>query len=848
MKIEKILPHLLAVILCLIVMTYFFKPAVLDKKVMIQGDVVQATAMQTEIQNYRKSEHATPSWTNQAYIGMPSYLVYSPQESNYIQNLTYSVIFVGGTYDISDTHVVYFWLAFLAYIGLLLFGFSPPVAIIAGLSYAMMTNNFSLLDAGHCNKVLAMAFALPVLGSAYRLMRGQWIFGGACFAAFMSLQVAASHVQMVYYTFFALAAIAISSFFYSLQKQQIQIWLRGVGLMAAGVVLAVLSNLTALWTTYEYSAESTRGRSELTQKETKSGMNKDDIYAWAHTKIETYTLILPNFMGGSSVQKWASEKGSATQEALKSIAAQGKAVAPDNLINDLAGRTPKYWGGQIFTGGPIYYGIVLMFLAILGLLTMRSPLRFGFGGLMLFYMMLSWGRDFSFFNDLMVDYFPFYNKFRDVKMTLAIGQSVVAVLAAFGLQFLINLLPKVGETRNEIAYQKNQQHIFIATAIMAGLCIFAVLYSFGGNLETNDPNYALIVQDLEARNPNIAVFFKQLEEAMQADRAGLIRSDAFKSLLFVLLAGGLSLAAARNMLHAYIAVAVLGLVATIDYGIVARDYINEKSFSPAKNQAGITVPSKADNDILLDKDPHFRVLDFSRGNPASSALTSYFHQSVGGHHAAKPMLYDEFTKAHGFPVEMIEKKAHLLEMINTKYVIQSPEVAIPMAGALGNAWFVAEIKTVANADEELAAIGNFEPRTTAIVQQRFADYTNGLNTAAGANDRIILTKYHPDTLRYKSTAETERFAVFSEMYYPPAKGWNTYIDGKLVETSFVKVNYLLRGMRVPAGEHVVEMRFEPKSVSTGETMALLSSLLILAGLGFAAFNSFKAAKNENIAV
>jgi hypothetical protein len=841
MKIEKILPHFVAILLCLVVMTYFFKPAVIDGKIMPQGDVQQATGMQTEIHKYIKTENLTPRWTNQGYIGMPSYLVYSPQESNVIQNLTNSVIFVGGRYDITDTHVVYFWLALLAYVGLLLFGFSPLVAMIAGLSFAMMTNNFSLLAAGHCNKVLAMAFALPILGSAYRLMRGQWILGGACFAAFMSLQVAASHVQMVYYTFFALAAMAISGFFYSLSKQQMANWLRSVGLMAAGVALAVLSNLTSLWTTYEYSAESTRGRSELTQKETKSGMDKDDIYAWAHTKIETYTLILPNFMGGSSRPKWAAEKGSATQKVLNSFAAKG---APENLIQDLAGRTGKYWGGQIFTGGPIYYGVVLMFLAILGLLSMRSPLRYGFAGLMLFYMMLSWGKDFAIFNDLMVDYFPFYNKFRDVKMTLAIGQSVVVVLAAFGLQFLFNLLPKTGATRNEIAYKNNQKTIYTATAVMAGLCIFAILYSFGGNLETNDPNYAFILQDVQAKAPQVAEFFKEMEAAMQLDRGGLIRSDALKSLLFVLLAGGLSLAAARNMLHTYIAVAALGLAATIDYAVVARDYINENSFAPAKYKSNSTTASKADNDILKDKDPHFRVLDFSRGNPSSSALASYFHQSVGGHHAAKPMLYDEFTKAHGFPVEMIDKKAHLLEMLNTKYVIQSPDVAVPLATAMGNAWFVAEIKTVADADAELAAIGSFEPRTTAIVQQRFADYTNGLNTAAGANDKIQLIKYHPDTLRYQSTTDSERFAVFSEIYYPPAKGWNTYIDGKLAETSFIKVNYLLRGMRLPAGQHVVEMRFEPKSVSTGETMALIASLLILAGLGYAAYSSFKATKNE----
>lgn len=834
---KKILPHIVAVLVCFAVMAYFFKPAVFDGKVLPQGDVQQATGMQTEVQYYWKKE-GIPSWTNQAYVGMPTYLIYNPQDNNWVQNVAYNVMFVGGKYDVSDTHVLYFWIGLFAYFGLLFFGFSPPIAMAGAICYAMMTNNLVLLEAGHCNKVLAMGLAMPVLGSAWRLLKGDLVLGGAAFAAFLSLQVSASHVQMVYYTFFVLGAMGLAALVYAAKKQAIKSWLYSAGLMAAGVMLAVLSNLTSLWTTYEYSQESVRGRSELTQKETKEGMNKDDIFAWAHTKMETYTMIMPNFMGGSSSTIWAVEKGSETQKVFNRMAQEG---VPQNFLQNLAYSTGKYWGGQAFTAGPIYFGVVLVFLALLGLLVMRSPLRWALGGVLFFFTLLSWGRDFSGFNNFMVDFFPFYNKFRDVKMTLAIGQSVAVVLAAYGLRFLWQMAPVAGAKRDDLAIKAATKQVYTAVAIMAGFCLLALAYSSMGDLTTNNPNYLLNLEDIRKQAPDAAVLMERLEAAMQIDRAGLIRADALKSLLFVLLAGGLAWAAVKQKLHPYIAAVVIFGAAVVDYGLVNRDYINEKSFETPKSKSKVLKPveTKADIAIKEDKDPHYRVLDFSRGNPASSALASYFHKSVGGHHAAKPMLYEEFTRTHGFPVNMIQEKPHLLAMLNVKYVIQNAETAMPFTMAMGNAWFVNEVKTVDNADAELAAIANFEPRQTAICQQRFGDYVKGLAAPTGANDKIYLTKYHPDHLTYQSEAATERFAVFSEMYYPPAKGWNTYIDGQKVENAFIKVNYLLRGLRVPAGTHTIEMRFEPKSVSTGKLVTLLTSLLILAGVGYAIYGIVK---------
>lgn len=855
----KLLPHGIALVVSLLLTLFFFSP-INDGKMLPQGDVEQALGMQTEVQQYLKKGEVI-KWTNQAYIGMPTALVYNPQRSNWVANIANKIMFLGDTYDVSDPHFVFFWLVVFAYIGLVLFGVSPYIALIGAVSFALMSDNLILLKAGHCNKVQAIGFVLPVLGSAWQLLRGKLLWGGVAFAVFMSLQLSASHVQMVYYTFFLLGGMALSALFYHLRKQSLNTWTRAVGAMAAGVALGVMTNLTSLWTTFEYSAESLRGKSELSAdfaaknlgRETNSGMDKSAIFAWAHTKMETFTLFVPSFMGGSSSQLMYNEKGTETEKVFRQIAQSG---VPEQFLQNLAYSTGRYWGRQAFTAGPIYYGVVLFFLMILGIVSMRSPLRWGLAGVLFFFVVLSWGADFAFFNNFMVDYFPFYNKFRDVKMTLVVGQGAAVVLACFALQRLWQ------QSKDDSQQPQAERNVVIATAIMAGLCLFALMYSMGGDLSKQNPSYAENLEEIRKQAPQAAELMERLESAMQVDRAALMQSDALKSLLLVLLAGGALWAASRRRfgITMPLGVVVVSGALLLDYMLVTPQYFNDKDFQPAKRGTKLppvlearadkermklyaTPVTPADLTILADQDPHFRVVDFSRGMPQERAEASYFHKSLGGHHAAKPMLYDEFVKYYNFPMGLMEGKMHLLAMLNTKYLIQNKDMALPNAEALGNVWFVTELKQVANADEELVAIGNFFPRQTAIVQSRFADYLAGLENTPGANDKIYLTAYHPDKLTYKSETEGERFAVFSEIYYPPAKGWNVYVDGQLYDKGFIKVNYLLRGMRVPAGAHTIEMRFEPKSVSTGETIGLVASLLIFAALGFAGWQTYKGLKN-----
>ena len=848
MDFKKFLPHLLAFIACLVVTFIFFKPTFTDNKVLNQGDLQQAFGMQGESFKY-KQQGELIKWPNQQYIGMPTYLFANPQEGNMIKNITDNVMFGFGMFDdCADPHVIYFWLAMWGYIGLLLFGFSSPVALIGGLSFAMMTDNILLLEAGHCHKVIAIGLSVPVLGSAWQLLRGKYLWGGLAFAIFASLQLGAGHVQMVYYTYFIIAALVLASLAYRIKRQDIATWVKTVLLMGAGVLIGVLSNLSILWATYEYSKESVRGKTELVNKELKDGMNKDAIFAWAHSKMETYTLMMPSFIGGSSRDLWVNDKESETSKTLRKIAQQG---LPQDFITQLSYSTGKYWGHQVFTAGPIYYGAVICFLAFLGFFAMRSPLRYGLAGVLFFFMLLSWGQDFKAFNYFMVDYFPFYNKFRDVKMCLVIGQGATIILAAYGLQFVTSFMPVVGATKDLEAIAHGKKALKKA-CILAGVLIgFAFLYSIMGDLSTNNPNYYYNLEHIRSQSPQVATIMEELEAAMRVDRAGLIQADALRTLLFMLLAAGMSWAAIHNKMSPYLAALVIAGAALVDLGMIEKSYVNEKSFQPLTPKGTpyriITpTPSQANINIMKDTTKHFRVLDFSRGTPTQTAHTSYFHKSIGGHHAARPMLYDELTTKYPFnnEAQIINNYPHLLSMLNMRHYISSNGTAMFYPEALGNVWFVNKARVVANADEELEAIGNFVPLDEVIVQAKYSDYVANLPTeTAGVNDRIYLASYHPDTMVYKYTAQTERFAVFSEIYY--TAGWNVYLDGQKIEPGFIKVNYLLRGMRLPAGEHTIEMRFEPKSFAIGEMVSMIVSLAVLLALAAALCLHFRKGRNQN---
>jgi hypothetical protein len=841
MNFQKILPHLLAFFLCLFVTIVTFREIVFNGKTLPQGDAQQAMAMQTEQAFYIKTTGIQPNWTNQMFIGMPTYQIYGAQKSDYLGNIVHGIYFMGNTTNVTDPHVLFFWVMMFGYIGLAMFGIPWMLAMVVAISLGLMTNTLILLEAGHCTKIFALSFAMPVLGAAYRVLKGDFIIGGIIFAVFAALQLGASHVQIVYYTFFAIAFMALTQLVNAVSQGTVGAFAKSVSILAIGTVLGLFTNTTSLWTTYEYANETIRGRSELVSTDktnNRNGLDKDYIFGWSYGKQETFTLLIPHYYGGSSSESWLESRNTATAKAFLNVTRQ----MPPEQGQQIAQFAGKYWGGQPFTSGPVYWGAVICFLAIFGLFSAKGRLKWGLLGGIVFLITLSWGKNFPTFNGLMVDYFPLYNKFRAVTMTLTAGQVLVAILAALGLKSIFLNKDDLGEHKESI-----QKNLFAATATTLGICVLGISLLFFNGTETNNAELTNILDNLRG-NPDpqaagMLNIIQTLEEAMQEDRFGLAMQDTLKSIGFILAAAAAIWLYLRGTLSIYLLALSLGAFIWLDFGIVNSIYINEKTFVPKKNNFAKPAPSAADKQILADKDLHYRVLDFSRGNPMTSARTAHFHKSVGGYHAAKPILFQEVAEKYGFPTEMLKRYPHILNMFNTKYLIQSAEMSIPVLEAYGNAWFVNEVKVVPNANAELDSLGNLAPRQTAIIQERFADYIKGMNfaNAAGANDKIYLASYHPEKMVYKSSTQNERFAVFSEIYYPPAKGWSVWIDGQQAP-DFVKTDYLLRGIRIPAGEHTIEMRFAPKSITLGETITFISSLFLLAGLGFAGWLSYKKMK------
>jgi len=407
----------------------------------------------------------------------------------------------------------------------------------------------------------------------------------------------------------------------------------------------------------------------------------------------------------------------------------------------------------------------------------------------------------------MFDYFPYYNKFRSVKMTLNLGLMLFILMGALGLQRFFS---------NEITTSQKRRALMYAAGIAGGICLLMLLgsgmLSFSG---VNDPQQA------------------EIREMLRADRAGLLRADVIRALVFVLAAAGALWAYTTGRFKSAFAIPTIAILLLIEAWSASTRYVNHDSFEDKSSVTAAAQPTPADTQIIGDKDPHFRVFDLSRGGLTSGATASYFHKSLGGYHAAKLMIYQELLDA--YQLNDVNTNGNILDMLNTKYLIsggrESAPQAVPRNSNLGNAWFVNDFKLVENADAELAGLKNLNPRTTALVQKKYGDYLSGLNlrsdSTANAGNYIRLTDYHPNKLTYESNASSEQLAVFSEIYYSPKKGWKVYIDDQPTDKDFIKADYVLRAMRIPAGQHKIEMRFEPRSFYSGETISLIGSILAL---------------------
>lgn len=804
---KSIAPHIVAVVLFLVIsLTYF--SSLLEGKRIQQSDMMHYYGMSKEITDYRAETGKEALWTNAMFGGMPAYLISTIYTSNLLRYAN-----IGMNLGLNKP-ANYLFLTLLGfYILMLVLGVNPWLAMAGAIAYSFSTYFFLIESAGHNTKSLSIAYMAPIIAGVLLSLKNKKPFMGAgLFGLFLGFQLLANHLQITYYTALIVLILGIYFFIDAIKEKAILQFTKSVSILVFVAILAVGTSITNMWLVWEYSSESMRGQSELsdTKNNKTSGLDKDYATSWSYGKAETWTLLVPNFMGGSSTGEL--DKKSETYKVLE----ENNVPNPDQIVKQL----PLYWGAQPFTGGPTYIGAIVIFLFVLGLILVRGKMKWWLLTITIVSILLAWGRNFMWLTDLFLDYFPMYNKFRTPSMILVIAQFSMPLLGILALKQIVE---------EKISKEEILKKLKIAGGIVLGiLLIFALLP--GMFFDFVSPNDAKYVSN---------GYPQWLIDSIVVDRASLLKSDAFRSLVLVALSIGAILLMMYQKISKNVFYVILIALFLIDLWPVNKRYLNDENFVSKQEERTPFPKTPVDEYILKDTDPNFRVFNVAT-DPFNDAGTSYYHKTIGGYHAAKMKRYQELIERH-----ISKNNMAVLNMLNTKYfIVKTEQGVMPQrnVAALGNAWFVKNIKLVENADSEITALTNFKPQEIAIIDKRFAKVVSNLPQTFDSTSTIKLTSYKPNHLIYKSESKTEQLAVFSEIYYN--KGWDAYIDGK--PANYVRANYVLRAMKVPAGSHTIEYKFEPKGFFIGEKISLISSsLILLIFVGAFGFEIFKKKTEED---
>ena len=782
-------PHVFALAAFLLITFVYFQPLFEGKKI-YQGDIVNYKGMSQELIEYRAETGKEALWTNRMFGGMPAYQISHHTPSNLTR---YADKIVSFNFPREASFVLIAFIGF--YILLLSMGLAPPMAIAGALGFGLTSYLFIIIEAGHNTKAHAMAYMAPVLAGIIMAYRGKLLRGSAITALFLALQLRANHLQITYYLLMIVLAFGIFELVHAIKEKKVPQFVKTGMVLVFAAILAIGANIEKIWTTYEYGKYSTRSQSELTidgdQENKTTGLNKDYATSWSYGKMETFNLMIPNLMGGASGSE-LSEDSDVYQVLKKNRVPNAK-----NIIK----RMPTYWGDQPFTSGPVYIGAVICFLFVLGAFIVKGRLKWWLITCTLLSFALAWGHNMMWLTDIFLDYVPGYNKFRSVSMILVIAELTIPLLGFLALKEILS--EKIG--KKELI-----KSLKFALGITGGLC---VLFAFVG------PSLFNFTSNGDAQLPDFIV------SALESDRASLLRSDALRSLFFILLTG-LSIYLFHTKKIKMLAFAtVLAVLILADMLPVNKRYLNADDFVKARKMEQPFKKTPVDAQILEDKELNFRVYNLAERLDAG-ARTSYFHNNIAGYHGAKLKRYQELMD-----LQLSKANASVVNMLNTKYIIRKGPsgdlIASQNPSRYGPAWLVKEVEVVANADEEMNLLSTFDLSNKALVDQRF-----GLSTTSySATGSILLSSYEPNHLVYDVNVDEVSFAVFSEIFYD--KGWNAYINGEL--NSHYRVNYVLRGMNLPKGEYQVEFKFEPQSVAIGSSISLVCSCLIYLLLAFVGF-------------
>jgi len=783
--------HLVAIVIFAVVAAMYFAPQLIGKKIS-QGDTIAYLGMSKEIKDYHEKTGIWSQWTNSGFGGMPAYQIQSPATTNLTAHIrkAFSLwmprpigLFIFGS-------VCFYLMA-------LVLGIHPWLGIFGGIAFAFTTNNVVLFEAGHNTKLLTIMCSPLVIAGVIQSYRGKLISGLAIFTLGMALCLGSNHPQMTYYLALLLGIYVIIQLIEAIRSGSLPTFAKASGLLLLGFFIAFGTSASKLLPTYEYSKDTMRGKPILENKGVAQssseveGLEWNYATAWSNGASDLWSSYIPMAVGGS------------TQEAIDRNSALGKELRSKGMARGEV-VVPLYFGGLSSTSGPVYFGAVICFLFMMCLTFLNARLRWWGIACILLTLLLSMGKNMEFLYRIFFDYFPFFNKFRTPNSILSVTAVIVPMIGLLSLdQFF----------KQDREKMKPMQLILPAAILIVGALFVAFA---GSSVFSMEGAY-----DSQYKQAGIDI------SKLIDTRASIMRASALRSALLIFLAFGACFAYFKGRLNSKAAMVIISLLGIFDLVQVDRGYVNSNDFVSARNYKQNFPMRSADEQILKDTDPHYRVMDVTARNPWSSSAASYYHKSIGGMHAAKLQRYDDIIYKH-----LQNSNQQVFNMLNTKYFItqdqQGAAVVQRNPQASGNAWFVDEIKMVASANEEIEALNNFDPKQTAIIHQEFADQVS--NFSPQKSGVIELVKYAPNRLEYSSNSTTDQLAVFSEVWYGPNKGWKATIDGELVD--HIRANYILRALKIPAGKHTIVFEFSPSTHKIGSIISLISSLLVILGLGF----------------
>lgn len=793
---KTILPHLIVIVGFIVVALAYFNP-VLKGQQIYQSDIVQYTGMAKQQKDFRQATGEETYWTNSAFSGMPTYQLGAQYPHNYIKKLDHTLRFLPRPADYLFLYLMGF------YILMLVLRVDFKLAIVGALAFGFSTYLIIILGVGHNAKAHAIAYMPLVLAGIILCFQKKYISGFLLSTIALGLELSANHFQMTYYLMLLVLIIGLVYLIEAIQKKMLSHFIKSVGILLIAVVLAIGLNATNIMATQEYVKESTRSKSELTinpdgsRKDVSGGLDKNYITEYSYGIAETFNLLIPRFMGGGSYEDVGKE--SKTYDAFRKLGA-----TPVQALQE-AKRAPTYWGDQPIVEAPAYIGAVTLFLFVMALFLVKGRLKRWVVAGSILALLLSYGKNFGLLTDLFIDYFPLYNKFRAVSSIQVLVELLVPILAIFGLSRLLN------------DYEQDEDKfkaLKFSTLILGGLTLVFVLFKsslfdFQG---LNDDAYA-------------QAYGSEFINAIKEDRMSLFTADAIRSLVLVLISAALIWFFLKKKLSENALIIAFGILILFDLIGVDQRYVNNDDFTSAIQVQKPFQMSAADREILKDT-TYYRVLDMT----SASTRASYYHNSLNGYHAAKLRRYNELYDFH-----IQRNNLQVLNMLNTKYIIGQDEngqvVPYTNPDANGHAWFIKELKIVETADEEIKMLDSLETKNEAVILDDFLQ-NRELKTSfvVDSTATIELRSYKPNYLKYESSNTSDGLVVFSEVFYD--RGWKAYIDGEL--TDHFPVNYVLRAMAVPKGNHTIEFKFEPQVVKTGSSIALASSvimaLLLIGGL------------------